>query len=128
MATRAENVRAEQQHTKPPRPPATKHPKIDDGVDTSKPGVSATDRRKGATHTADRNEAGHAADKATSVLEDSESGVPSRKSTRKSGPGGKASSNLDRREQRALVQPEAVAERAKAQTVRIRAHSNPRTH
>jgi hypothetical protein len=126
MATRAETYRADQQRTNPARPRTPKKPGIDDGVDTSQPGVSATDRRKGASHTADRNEADHASEKATSVLEDSESGVPSRKSTRKSGPGGKASSNLDRREQRALRQPEAVAERAAAQATRIRAHAGPR--
>ncbi len=124
MATRAENFRAESQHTKPPRTKQVRKPKIDDGVDTSEPGVSATDKRKGIEHTADRNRAEHAERKATSVLEDSESGTPSRKSTRASGAGGKASSNLDRKVTRALRQPEAQAARAKAKAMKIRGHGS----
>ena len=52
-------------------------------VDTSKPGVSATDRKAGQGSTASRNRSLHAARKAGAVLEDS-AGIPSRKSSRRS--------------------------------------------
>jgi hypothetical protein len=77
MATRAERFRYEQERSGPKRPPKPKAPRRDEGVDTARAGVSATDRK------ATKHESLHAGKKAVFALEDS-AGRPSRKSTRKS--------------------------------------------
>lgn len=82
-------------------------------VDTSEPQRSASDRRVGAGRTATRNTKLRS-DGMSSTLEDSETGKPSRKSTRRSANRAKASSNLERREQRRVRAPGARAARAKA--------------
>ena len=86
MVTKADDFRREQQakerkkNAKPKKPKKAKRR----NVDTADVGVSATDEKRGALHTADRNRSMHAERKASVVLEDSESGKPSRKSSRKS--------------------------------------------
>jgi len=78
-------------------------------VDTSKKGVAADDRKVGNGHTARRNTKLNTAGM-TAMLEDSATGKPSRKSTRKSTNRSKPS-QLTRRTQRKLVSPEARAAR-----------------
>jgi ribosome-associated translation inhibitor RaiA len=80
-------------------------------VDTSLPGVSASDRKVGATATATRNTKLNRAGM-TATLEDSATGKPSRKSTRRSQNRAKAGSKLERRAKRRLQSPQARARRA----------------
>lgn len=80
-------------------------------MDTSKPGVSATDRKAGAGSTAKRNVSKRAAKKGGAVLEDSAT-KPSRKSTRRASGRAKRSSNMERRSTRAATAPKARAKRA----------------
>jgi hypothetical protein len=81
-------------------------------VDTTKKGTSASDRRVGGGHTARRNTKLNMAGM-TATLEDSATGRPSRKSTRKSANRSKPS-QLTRRQQRKTTSPEARAMRARA--------------
>jgi len=101
MATKAERFVMEQQLSKPKKP---KQPK----------------RRhapKGAVQpTAARNRSSHAAKKATYALEDSATGRPSRRSSRRSANRAKPGSNLTRQKQREIRSPEARAEQAKARS------------
>lgn len=83
-------------------------------VDTSKPGVSASDRRAGGDSTAKRNVSKRAETKGGARLEDSASGKPSRKSTRKSEGHVKSASSLTRREMRKARSPQARAAKAVA--------------
>ncbi|CAN5923974.1 hypothetical protein BH11MYX4_BH11MYX4_06220 [soil metagenome] len=85
----------------------------DDPVDTSQPGVSASDRRAGGGSTARRNTKRNTAG-ATSALEDSARDRPTRKSTRKSENRAKAGSNLQRRQIRRVTSPQARAARSNA--------------
>jgi ribosome-associated translation inhibitor RaiA len=81
-------------------------------VDTAQPGVSASHRRVGAGSTARRNtKLGTAG--MTSTLEDSASGRPSRKPTRKSANRGKRDDNLRLRATRAAHSPGTRARRAR---------------
>lgn len=115
MATRAEQARAKaERDAKPPEPKKPRPPRRDDPVDTAKPGVSATDRKVGAGSTAKRNASKRAARKGGAVLEDSATGKPSRKSTRKTAPGTTATSNLARRQTRRASSPETRAAQAAA--------------
>ena len=66
-------------------------------VDTSLPGVSATDRRAGGSSTARRNSKRNTAGM-TATLEDSAQNRPSRKSTRRSANRNKSASQLTRRQ------------------------------
>ena len=66
----------------PPKPKRAPRPRRDLVVDTSKPGVSATDRKAGGGATASRNASKSSAKKGGAALEDSQTGKPSRKSTR----------------------------------------------
>ncbi|HKB81508.1 MAG TPA: hypothetical protein VKH35_17495 [Thermoanaerobaculia bacterium] len=85
MGRKARQFRIEQERAAhPPKPKQPRRPRRDTPVDTSKPGVSATDRRAGRGATAERNRSTHAGRKEGVKLENSESGTPSRKSTRKS--------------------------------------------
>ncbi|MCA9602317.1 MAG: hypothetical protein R3A78_12090 [Polyangiales bacterium] len=97
---------------KPARKPKPKRPKRNKEVDTAAVGVSATDRKVGKKHTADRNRSKSAARKGGAVLEDSQTGKPSRKSTRKSEGHVKRSSNLQRRAVRKTHSPQARAARS----------------
>jgi len=108
MATKAQKFKAQSQRdAKPSRPSKPRRPRRDDVVDTSKPGVSASDRKAGGASTAKRNVSKRAAAKGGAKLEDSASGTPSRKSTRKSEGRVKAASSLTRRVIRKASSPQA---------------------
>jgi ribosome-associated translation inhibitor RaiA len=81
-----------------------------EGVDTSLPGVSATDRKAGGGSTARRNLKKNLAG-LTSALEDSAQSTPSRKSTRRSAGRAKRDNNLQQRETRKLHSPKERARR-----------------
>ncbi|WP_157068949.1 hypothetical protein [Sandaracinus amylolyticus] len=87
-------------------------------VDTSKKGVSATDKKAGGESTARRNSRKNAAS-ARYALEDSKS-TPSRKSTRRSANSQKPDNQLKNRQTRASTSPEANARRARASATRTR--------
>lgn len=116
MVTKADAFRREEaakqrkKTAKPKRPRKVKRK----NVDTAEVGVSATDERRGSEHTAERNRSQHAGRKASVVLEDSESGKPSRKSSRKSANRLKSASGLEKEAARKLNTPKAKATRAKA--------------
>lgn len=80
-------------------------------VDTSQPGVSATDRRAGAGHTARRNAKGSTVG-AVATLEDSAQARPSRKSTRRSANRAKQDDALRRRQTTRAGAPSARARKA----------------
>jgi hypothetical protein len=84
MATKAEEFRYWTERSGPKKSKSPPRPRRDDPVDTSKPGVSATDRkaapRRAATGRAET--AGRTGRKAAHALEESAT-RPSRKSTRK---------------------------------------------
>lgn len=82
----------------------------DPTVDTSLPGVSATDRKAGRGSTAARN-VKLATTRATAALEDSATGRPSRKSTRKSANRAKSGSKQFRLAKARAVSPKARAAR-----------------
>ncbi len=81
-------------------------------VDTSLPGVSASDKKVGAGSTAERNRSERARRKGGAKLEDSATGKPSRKSTRKSEGHVKRTTNLRAKAVRAQRSPKARAEKA----------------
>ncbi|MBN2573601.1 MAG: hypothetical protein JXP73_03475 [Deltaproteobacteria bacterium] len=98
MATKAQSFRAQQQReAKPPKPKQPRRQRKDVPVDTSRPGVSATDRKVGSGSTASRNMSKRARRKGGAYLEDSATGKPSRKSTRRSEGRLKRSVNLQRK-------------------------------
>ena len=113
MGTKAERHRAEQERSGPKKSPKPRR-RRDTPVDTALPGVSATDRKAGGGSTAARNRSNRAAKKATYAIEDSATGRPSRKSSRRAANRAKPGSNLTRQRQREVRSPEARAERAKA--------------
>ncbi len=78
-------------------------------VDTSQPGVSATDRKAGGDITARRNTKARAP-RATAALEDSRT-RPSRKSTRRSANRGKPSQGKERTAVARVISPSARARR-----------------
>ncbi|MDQ3036004.1 MAG: hypothetical protein M3Y87_26610 [Myxococcota bacterium] len=88
-------------------------------VDTAKKGVSATDKKAGGGSTARRN-AKKDDDGASYALEDSVTGTPSRKSTRKSTNRIKTDSNLQQRATREVSSPQARATRASARQTKVR--------
>jgi hypothetical protein len=105
MATRAERFKASQQRSGPKRPkkPVPEPPSYQ--VDTSLPGMSASDRRHGGKSTAARNRS--LGRKATYALEDSLAPKPPpRKSTRISKNRQKGATQLKARVQRAVSSPE----------------------
>jgi ribosome-associated translation inhibitor RaiA len=85
----------------------------DQTVDTSLPGVSATDRKAGGNSTARRNVMARAP-RATATLEDSRQARPSRKSTRKSANRTKSGTNLQKRAAADARSPKRQATRAQA--------------
>ena len=78
MSTKAERFRYQTERSGPKRPKAPPRPRRNTDVDTSKAGVSASDKRA----TSPRNESSHAGRKAAYKLEESAT-KPSRKSTRR---------------------------------------------
>ncbi len=116
MSTKAERFRHATERSGPKQTKKPARPRRNTPVDTAQPGVSATDRRAGASSTATRNRSKRAARKASFALEDSTTGRPSRKSTRKSANRAKPDSNLKRRQTRATRSPEARAAKSKAKS------------
>lgn len=98
----------------------------DVNVDTSLPGVSATDRKAGLENgewsTAARNVHRAGKPNATHALEDSATGKPSRKSTRRSADHAKRDSNLRNRETRRVRSPAARQAKAAARRASPRSH------
>jgi hypothetical protein len=92
---------------------AEKPERRDSWVDTSLPGVSATDRKAGGGSTAARNVRLRAR-RATATLEDSALERPSRKSTRRSANRQKSGAKLGRKKKRAHHAPSARARRSRA--------------
>lgn len=84
-------------------------------VDTAKPGVSASDRKIGNGFTASRNIKVNTAGM-TQALEESETGKPSRKSTRSGMHGEKPDAPLTLRTKTAMHTPQARAARVKTRT------------
>jgi hypothetical protein len=121
MATKAEQFRVEQQRaSQPPRARAPRRPRRDTPVDTSLPGISASDRKVGATSTALRNRSDSAARRTGVSLEDSKTGTPSRKSTRRSTGRVKTAANLQSRQTRKVTSPKVRADSAGAKPTRHR--------
>ena len=83
MATKSEIFRYEAERSGPKRSKKPRRAPRNLPVDTSLPGVSATDRKAGGGHSGARNVSLHAGRKAVYALEDSATGRPSRKSTRR---------------------------------------------
>jgi hypothetical protein len=81
-------------------------------VDTSQPGLSATDRKAGGSSTAARN-VKRSTSRATAALEDSATGKPSRKSTRGSANRAKAGSKQGRRAKVVAASPKRAATKSK---------------
>lgn len=114
MATKAQEFKSRTQRTaNPPKPKSAKRAPRNVGVDTSLPGVSATDRKVGAKSTAKRNASIRAGKKGGVVLEDSASGTPSRKSTRRTTGRVKTTNAMERLEIRKTGAPKARATKAK---------------
>jgi ribosome-associated translation inhibitor RaiA len=82
-------------------------------IDTSAPGVSASDRKAGGGSTAARN-VKRSTSRATAALEDSATGKPSRKSTRASANRAKAGSKQGRRAKVRTASPKRAATKSKA--------------
>jgi hypothetical protein len=117
MATKAQLFRTQQQReAHPPKPNKPRRPRRDTPVDTSQPGVSATDRRAGGGNSGSRNISARAGRKGGAKLENSATGKASRKSSRKSAGRIKAASNLERRAIRKASSPQLRAAQAKART------------
>jgi hypothetical protein len=86
-------------------------------IDTSQPGVSASDRKAGGGSTAARN-VKRSTSRATAALEDSATGKPSRKSTRGSANRTKAGSKQGRRAKVRAASPKRAATKSKARQQR----------
>jgi hypothetical protein len=115
MATKAQAFKARQMRgAHPPKPKRPPRPRRDLVVDTSLPGVSATDRKAGGGATAARNRSKRSGKKGGAALENSQTGKPSRKSTRGSSGRAKRTSNLRRRAIRKAASPKTRARQAKA--------------
>jgi hypothetical protein len=95
-----------------------------DAVDTALEGVSASDRKVGAGATAKRNTKLNTR-RATVTLEDSATGQPSRKSTRRSQNRALSGTKLARKAKRTLASPKRRAGTKRAQTERRRAQRQP---
>ncbi len=146
MATRAERFKATVERSGPKKPatptrkpkksaassasePAPKEPaakkkatakKAPAKKATAKKAEPAARRVEGSEHTAERNVSKHAGRKAPTALEDSETGKPSRRSTRASKNRGLPSDNLQRRAKNKAATPEARAAKARAKTKKTR--------
>lgn len=118
MATKAQEFRANQQRaTRPVKAKKPKRPRRDLVVDTSKPGVSATDRsaERGRNRNALAGRRGGA-----SIEEDGSPQKPSRKSTRKSSDRTKRSTNQQLAAVRKTSSPSARAARNQAGRKKVR--------
>jgi hypothetical protein len=113
MATKTQRARYASERSKPGKPKQAARPRRDIGVDTSKPGVSASDRKVGQGSSARRNLKKKGSTRSSVALENS-NGQPSRKSTRKAANRDKAGSNLTRRQIRRASSPKNRAQKAAA--------------
>jgi hypothetical protein len=112
MATRAERFRYQAERSGPKRAKKPAQPRRSYQVDTSQPGVSATQRRHGGASTALRNLG--LGRKATYASEDSRApNAPSRKSTRRAKNRIKAGAPLKSRQQLEIASPRARHSRKK---------------
>lgn len=100
MATKAENFRYEMERSGPKRPKRQVPPRRDDPVDTSLPGVSATERRAGYPRRPSQAPALHAA----YAFEPAEA-RPSRRSTRRSNAGLRTDAMMQAKRRVALLRP-----------------------
>lgn len=118
MTTKAKAFKLQQQRDA--NPPKAKMPRRrkDASVDTSLPGVSASDRKVGNGSSGPRNVSARAAQKGGAVLEDSTTGKASRKSTRRSTGGANRTSALRQQATRKASAPKAVASKASARRPR----------
>jgi len=115
MPTKAHEFKAQtQRDARPPRRKEPKRPRRDTPVDTAQPGVSASDRKVGGGSSGSRNESARAKRKGGARLEDSATGKPSRKSTRKSAGRLKRTANLQRKAIRKASSSKTRAVKAKA--------------
>lgn len=114
MATKAERFKAETERSGKKKAPQPKR-RV---TEKSAPAKKAGRRTDEADHTATRNVSKRAADKAETTLEDSESGRPSRKSTRSSANRSKPASNLARRAVRSTRSPESRSAKSAAKAQR----------
>lgn len=113
MSTKAQAFRAQQQRdANPPVPKQPARPRRDVPVDTAKPGISATDRKAGNGSSGSRNISASAGKRGGARLEDSATGKPSRKSTRKSAGRVKRTSNLRRKAVLKASSPQGRAAKA----------------
>ena len=114
MATKAQTFKAQKMvESHGEKPPTVKKAPRTPRVDTSLPGVSASDNKVGRGTSA-RNESARVAKRGGAALEESATGKPSRKSTRKSSGGIKRTTNLQGKATRATTAPKARATKAKA--------------
>jgi len=111
MLSKARSFRLATQRPKP-KAPTIRRPGLP-APSTALPGVSATDKKKGAGNSALREKGPRHERKASVVLEDSLTGRPSRKSTRRSANHQKPDSNLQRRQTRKTTSPKNRAQRGK---------------
>ncbi len=114
MATRAERFKAEVERSGPKKAAQPKRKVTEKSAPAKKAGRRTDDK----DHTATRNVSKSAAKKAEVALEDSESGRPSRKSTRSSANRAKPASNLTRRVKRKTASPESRAAKSAAKAQR----------
>ena len=121
MATKAERFKARTERAAQTPKPKRRRLRRDIPVDTSQPGVSATDRKAGGGSSGTRNASTRVAKRGGPDLEDSETGKPSRKSTRASSGRVKQATNLQRREVRATHSPETRARRPSKRATRSKA-------
>ncbi len=103
MATKAEMFRYFTERSGPKKPKSPPRPRRNVPVDTSLPGVSASDRKP-----APRKESVRAGKKATYALEDS-AGKPSRRSTRKASNRQKTDAQMRSKRRTGEVSPESRA-------------------
>lgn len=115
MSTKAEAFLAKQQRKAQPKvAKKVGKPKRNDPVDTSLPGVSATDRRAGHGPSGARNESARGAKKGGAAMEAVDRGPASRKSTRGSAGRADRTSNQRMQATRKAAAPASVASRAAA--------------
>jgi hypothetical protein len=120
MATKAQAFRSKQQQdANPPKAKRPKRPRRDVLVDTSQPGVSATDRK--AVRRSNRNLL--AGRRGGAALEDPGTGRASRKSTRKSADRTKRTTNQQLQAVRKTRSPSARAARNQAARKTVRGKS-----
>ncbi|MDX2091548.1 MAG: hypothetical protein SFX73_27055 [Kofleriaceae bacterium] len=115
MTSKALAHRIEQQRkAHPPRPKQPRRPRRDTDVDTSKPGVSATDRKRARRPTRSLL----AGRRGGAALEDAAMEKRSRKSTRRSADRTKRTTNLQLQAVRETRSPSARAARNKVRPAR----------